>query len=296
MNRRHLPLNALRTFEALGNHLHMGRAAEELGVTYSAVSHQIKRLEELLGVTLFNRGGKKLQLTARGRHLYDEVKVGFDKLANATLHVDPAILNGTLTVGCAPSLCANWLLDVLGGFLKEHPGIDIKLREVKPLAHELPADVDVTILFGSPIANKRAIRLIQAEHFPVANPELFGTNPPPQTIDELMSYPLLMDSYNEDEWENLMLRFDTRLSKEKHFIELFDPAHVIEAARKGLGIAMAHQLEVSKDLHNGALIRLLDISLPSKFSYYLITDNEPTLRAQIFEDWVRQQAGLKMAL
>ena len=101
LERRTLPLSALRAFESAGRQLHMGRAGEELGVTHGAISHQVRALEQQLGVKLFIRANNRLKLTGAGKRLLNAVREGFDRIVDGTLQLDPDSLTGVLVIGCS---------------------------------------------------------------------------------------------------------------------------------------------------------------------------------------------------
>ena len=109
-DRRTLPLSALRAFESAGRHLHLGRAGSELGVTHGAISHQVRALEDKLGLKLFTRANNRLQLTSAGEHLLSSVRDGFDRIVDGALHLNPDSIAGELTIGCthtSGSSCSN---------------------------------------------------------------------------------------------------------------------------------------------------------------------------------------------
>ncbi len=123
MARRLPPLNALRAFEAAARHLSFTRAAEELNVTQAAISHQVKGIEERLGVVLFRRLNRALLLTDAGQSYLPAVRDAFDRIAEATGNLKAHDSAGVLTVSVLPSFAAKWLVPRLGGFREAHPDI-----------------------------------------------------------------------------------------------------------------------------------------------------------------------------
>jgi LysR family glycine cleavage system transcriptional activator len=124
--KQQLPLNALRAFEAVGRHLHMRHAAEELCVTHSAVSQQVRKLEDLLGVALLQRRNTGLALTPAGGGLLRDVSAGLDGLVRATERVSLDAAVAELRVACSAGLASNWLLPKLDGFLAGYPEVRIQ--------------------------------------------------------------------------------------------------------------------------------------------------------------------------
>ena len=108
MDRRKLPLSALRAFEAAAQTLHLGKAGEQLGVTHGAISHQIRALEEQLGVVLFSRANNRMALTAAGISLYDSVRDGFDLIADGARHLSRDKMSGTLHIACTQTMATCW--------------------------------------------------------------------------------------------------------------------------------------------------------------------------------------------
>src|ERR687890_1375643 len=126
MLRRLPPLNALKAFETAARHESFTRAAEELCVTQGAVSHQVKALEGVLGVKLFNRERQRLVITEAGREYLAVVRDAFDRIALGTERLVQRQRSGVLTVSTSPDFAAKWLIHRLGRFLEAHPGIDLR--------------------------------------------------------------------------------------------------------------------------------------------------------------------------
>ena len=121
------PLNALRAFEAIARHLSFAKAAEELHVTPAALSHQIRTLEDQLGVTLFHRRTRAIDLTEAGRLIYPGVHAGFENLRDAIARLDRARDDRFLVISATPGLTAKWLVPRLWRFLSAHPEIDARV-------------------------------------------------------------------------------------------------------------------------------------------------------------------------
>src|SRR5450631_3960502 len=124
MSERLPPLNALKAFESAARHLSLKRAARELNVTPAAVSHQVKALEDYLGVKLFRRMNRALELTAAARAALPKLSAGFESLAQAVAAMGPQPDSGQLTVSVAPSFAARWLMPRLHRFFAAHPEVD----------------------------------------------------------------------------------------------------------------------------------------------------------------------------
>src|ERR1700730_6839521 len=143
------PLNALRAFEAAARHLSFTRAADELNVTQAAISHQVKALEELLGVKLFRRVPRRLLLTDEGQALLPDLHDAFNRLALAVERISARSAAGTLTVSSMTTILMTWLVPRLPRFQEAHPEIDVRLMTTQRLVDFAREDVDVAIRFGN---------------------------------------------------------------------------------------------------------------------------------------------------
>lgn len=148
--RRRLPvLNTLRAFEAAARHGSFTRAAEELCVTQGAVSHQVKTLEEELGVKLFNREYQRLVITQAGREYLVEIRDALDRIAIATQRLVERQSSGALTISTSPDFAAKWLVHRLGKFAQSHPEIDLRLSAAMQHVDFAREDVDIAVRHGN---------------------------------------------------------------------------------------------------------------------------------------------------
>lgn len=289
LNRRTLPLSALRAFESAGHHLHMGRAGEALGVTHGAISHQIRALEQQLGVKLFIRANNRLQLTHAGQRLLDAVRRGFDIILDSTQHLDPGSLTGSLTIGCTQTAGASWLANHIGDFHSQYPQIEIHVMEVKPGQQDIPREIDIAVCYGKPRANGRRIEeLARPDIFPVCSPRLLHGKPAITQPEHLARLPLLNNHQND--WTNWFATMDLPIPDQARQIYYFNTNLTLSAARQGHGVALCNRFEVREDLLEGRLIKLLNSTVPEAQSYFLLTDHplEQSLRAQLLEEWIKQ--------
>ena len=142
MSKRLPPLNALRVFDAAARHLSFTRAADELFVTQAAVSHQIKSLEDFLGLKLFRRRNRSLLLTEEGQSYFQDIKEIFSQLTEATRKLQARSAKGALTVSLLPSFAIQWLVPRLSSFNSAYPGIDVRIQAVDRQEDKLADDVD----------------------------------------------------------------------------------------------------------------------------------------------------------
>src|SRR5690242_13343938 len=139
------PLNALRAFEAIARHLSFAKAADELHVTPAALSHQIRALEDQLGLTLFHRRTRAIELTEAGRLRYAGLQAGFETVRNAMRQLERTRERNVLVISATPGLVAKWLMPRLWRFLQTHPGIDARVSATLKLADFEGDGVDAAI-------------------------------------------------------------------------------------------------------------------------------------------------------
>ena len=290
INRRTLPLSALRAFESAGHHLHMGRAGEALGVTHGAISHQVRALEQQLKVKLFIRTNNRLKLTSAGERLLNAVREGFDSIVEGTMHLDPDNLVGTLVIGCTESTGASWAIRHIGEFQLQYPQIDIHVVEVQPQQKDIPGEVDVAICYGKPEADGRQLEeLMSPSISPVCSPKILHDLPSITRPEQLCRLTLLHDSQNN--WTNWFAAMNVAVPDDMTQIHFYSTNLTLTAARLGYGVALCNSFEIQEDLRQGRLVKPLNRAIAESHNYYLLT-NRPehrSLRAQLFEDWIKTQ-------
>jgi len=290
LNRRTLPLSALRAFESAGQHLHMGRAGDALGVTHGAISHQVRALEQQLKVKLFIRTNNRLKLTSAGERLLNAVREGFDSIAAGAQHLDPDNLVGTLVIACTESTGASWAIRHIGEFQLQYPQISIHVVEVQPQQKDIPGEVDVAICYGKPEADGRRLEeLVSPSIYPVCSPKILHDLPLITRPEQLCQLTLLHDRQNN--WNNWFAAMHVRLPDETRQIHFYNTNLSLTAARLGYGVALCNAFEIQEDLRDGRLVKLLNRPIPESHNYYLLTNHpeHQSLRAQLFEDWIKSQ-------
>ncbi|MGH6945406.1 MAG: transcriptional regulator GcvA, partial [Geminicoccaceae bacterium] len=196
------PLGALRTFEAAARHLSFTRAADELFVTQAAVSHQIRTLEEHLGVRLFRRLNRRLLLTDEGQLLLPSVRRGFDELIAGVERVHQECCSGTLTISTTPSVAANWLASRLGRLQARYPQFEIRLTASSRLVDFAREAVDCGIRYGfGTWPGVRAELLFSATLMPLCSPELLRGAYPLRSPEDLAHHVLLHALDDVNDWQ-----------------------------------------------------------------------------------------------
>jgi len=303
MSRPIPPLNPLRTFEVAARHLSFTRAAEELFVTAAAVSHQIRTLEESLGVVLFVRQPKSLELTKAGEAYLPGIQRAFKQMAEATHQLHLRGNPSTLRINVPPTFAVKWLIPRLVRFLKEHPAIDVKVSTSAQSVDFDREGFDLAVRYGRGVyPGLHAELCLPVEVFPVCSPALQQGEHPLRVPADLKHHTLLHDDSTYTDVSNpnwaMWLRHAGVEGVDATRGPSFWPSHlVINAAIDGLGVALAKRNWVEKDIEEGRLVRLFDISLPVEFSYFLVY---PEARADdrmiaTFVDWVRDEVARDQA-
>lgn len=284
-------LNGLRAFEAAARHLSFTLAASELNVTQTAISHQIRRLEEELGIRLFVRQNRALALTPEARDYLPGVRAAFNDLRLATDRLLRKDDDKVLTVSTLASLAAKWLLPRLTDFQEQHPGIDVRITTSTSLVDFQRDNVDAAIRYGrGQWPGLRADWLMADELFPVCSPSLLRSNKPLRCPEDLKSHMLLHTSNaNSDDWRLWLTAAGLPADIARQPGITFDMIFMtIQAAIDGIGVAMGRTSYVQDDIAKGRLVVPFKIALPADAGFYLVAPEgrreAPKLAA--FREWM----------
>ena len=311
------PLNALKAFEAAGRHLSVKKAAAELNVTPAAVSHQIKALEDYLGVKLFLRRNRALELTEAARACLPKLREGFDSLVQAVDRLRAHKAGGMLTVSVAPSFAARWLMPRLHRFLEAHPATDVRvsarLRQAaegsrrgavaeRATVDTWLADSDVAILYGrGDYPGFQVEKLFTLTITPICSPRLITDPEHPLLRPADLRHQLLLhddtgDLYDGVSFWEVWLKAagveDVDLSRGAHF------SHAVlafEAAIEGHGVVATMPLLAENDLHSARLVTPFALRVPLQSSYYLVCAESVAKRRDVaaFREWLLAEAAKK---
>jgi len=290
------PLNSLRAFEAAARHESFKHAADELGVTPAAVSHQVKTLEQFLGVTLFRRLPRGLELTRAAREAQPILRESFDGLAAGMARLVAERRKKSLTVSVAPQFAAMWLVPRLEAFDKAHPGIDILIDATSTLANLERDPVDVAIRYGTgEYPGCYVQRLSGDTQFPVCAPDLTRGKGALCKPEDLKRHTLLhVDPQGSGAvwpswpmWLKAARVTDVDASKGPRFRQ----EHLaIRAAIDGQGVALGHDLLVADELAAGRLVRPFEVtvSAPDRFGFYFVCRRSEVERPAVyaFLEWM----------
>ncbi|WP_150292878.1 LysR substrate-binding domain-containing protein [Pseudomonas extremaustralis] len=277
------PLLALRAFEAVARHLSFIKAANELSVTQSALSHQVQKLEQHLGKPLFIRRTRAIDLTADGQRYYDEIRPALDAIAAATRTQRVAPGATVLRIGLLASFATLWLAPRLAGFLNRYPHIQVELLPAIQLANVDGTTIDLAIRYGKgDWPDVQAIRLMPEILSPVCSPAFKAS--------QLHHGPLLMaTSHRPFEWTDWSAHYRVDLDQHPR-VMLHDYNIVVEAAVAGQGIAMGRHRLIERRLQDGSLVEAFDWPpYHSAIGYWLITPQGPANEAaRCFSEWLQQ--------
>ncbi|CDH21076.1 transcriptional regulator (postitive) of cleavage of glycine (LysR family) [Xenorhabdus bovienii str. kraussei Quebec] len=298
MSKRLPPLNALRVFDAAARHLSFTKAAEELFVTQAAVSHQMKSLEDFLGLKLFRRRNRSLLLTEDGQSYYLDIKEIFTAINDATRKLQARSAKGALTVSLSPSFAIQWLVPRLSGFNQSFPGIDVRIQAVDREEDKLADDVDVAIFYGrGNWPGMRTDRLYPEYLLPVCSPSLLMGERPLKTPADLAKHTLLHDSSRRD-WQAYIRQLDMQQQINVQQGPIFSHSSmVIQAAVHGQGVALANNVMAQNEIDAGRLVCPFNDVLVSKNAFYLVChDNQAELgKIAAFRKWILIQAASEQA-
>lgn len=285
------PLDAVRAFEAAARHLSFNRAAEELHVTPSAVSHRIRTLEERLGTRLFDRLTRRVVLTGDGQVLLAPIQSALDQMDTAFQRVRGGRDDGSLTVQASPNFATEWLVPRLLGFQDEHPGIEVKLmttrgHDGRRLDFE---NIDLAIWYGNGRwPDVTSEKLLREELVPVCSPELLSGDQPLATPADLRKATLIHVLMRIGQWRNWLEAAGVEGADPERGPKFQNTPLALEAAMAGLGVAIANRAFVADHLRDGRLVIPFEQDLPSESAYYLIYPRNGLQRgsARAFRQWL----------
>ncbi|BDY03632.1 transcriptional regulator GcvA [Ferrimonas sp. YFM] len=288
MSRRLPPLNAVKAFEAAARNLSFTRAAEELFVTQAAISHQIKALEEFLGLKLFRRRNRSLLLTEEGQSYFLDIKDLFTQLSDATERLLARSASGSLTVSLAPSFAIQWLVPRLAKFSELHPDVDVRIKAVDMDEGSLSDDVDVAIYYGRGKWPGLRADMLRAESLvPVCSPQLLAGPKPLKSAEDLQKHTLLHDMSRRD-WKTWAKMAEVELPNVSQGPIFSHSSLVLQAAIHGHGVALGYSVLARPDIEAGRLVCPIDKVLPSKNAYYLVCQESQSDLGKIsaFREWM----------
>lgn len=294
------PLNALKAFEAAARHLSFTRAAEELHVTPGALSHQIRGLEELLDVRLFERRARSIVLTPQGRLLYPGLQAGFGLLRDAVASLRATRNDRVLVISTPPGLTSKWLVSRLYRFAEAHPeievrvsssvvaasfdadGVDAAIRSL-PFNHAPDPALSYEVLFGVGLT-------------PVCSPKLVARFGAPDAPGVLAKMPLIHDDSlagrpDVPAWKEWLDAAGLHGGDLGRGLRFSSADHALDAALEGAGLLLAHTILAHDDVRSGRLVMPFRRVQRLHRAYYFVCPKTGLKQARVkaFRDWLRQE-------
>jgi LysR family transcriptional regulator, glycine cleavage system transcriptional activator len=299
---RQIPgLGALKSFEAAARNLNFTRAADELGVTPAAVSYRVRALEDQLGIKLFQRTSRVVQLTDAGRLLLSGVGEALDGIGRTVARLRGSDGRPRLIVTTSPSFAAKWLVPRLHRFLERHPDADVRIDVSDRLVDLSQGEVDLGIRFGKgDYPGLKVARLFDETVFPVCSPKLLGGRLPLKHPRDLRHHTLIHVDWQGQwatwpDWRMWMLAAGLKDIDAMRGLHFTQTSLALQAAIDGQGVALSESTLVADDLASHRLARPFEVSIkgPAEFGYYAITAETGAERPLVkaFRDWVIAEAG-----
>jgi LysR family glycine cleavage system transcriptional activator len=293
MRRRLPPFAAIRAFEAAARHRSFTEAAAELHVTQSAISHQVRSLEEFLATPLFLREPHGIELTRAGREYLRDLTDLLDRLDASTQRLRTPHGSEPLRIRATPAFAARWLVPRMDRFFEQHPGVEWQLSTAISPSDFAKGDVDVIIHWGTdPVPGARIDPLLESARAPVASPALLRTLPRLRAPADLLQVTLLHDEIQDGwgDWFAARGITTARVSQGPRF------AHcelTLTAAETGQGVALAYTALIERELEARRLARLFERETPPLVIYSLayLESRSSCPRISAFRSWIFREVS-----
>jgi LysR family glycine cleavage system transcriptional activator len=281
-------LRGLRSFCVAARYGSFRTAAEELHITASAVSHQIKNLEENLGEQLFERGGRDLKLSSVGALLYEEVTPLIEQLDAVVARYKKGPERSSIRISVQPFFASEYFIPRLHDFTALHPTVDIKVGTSDESAEKHPADADLSIrLFRTPPADMRSDLLFPLTMAPAGSPELQRK----LVVKDgkiCSDFPIIVHETYPSAWKQWSEVAGIKLPENQKVTRLDSMIAVVRAAQRGIGAALVPIPIGNLWFAEGSVVRLFEQELVANVSYYLVgpDDRGSDERLELFRSWI----------
>lgn len=290
------PLGTLRAFEAAARHLSFKEAANELGLTPTAISHQVRLLEEYCGEKLFRRRPRPLALSDAGARLYPIVRDGFDGFAAALSSLAPMADEQPLRVTITSAFASRWLVPRISLWREMQPDIALSIIGLDRVVNLDAGEADLAIRYARSMPRDASREILRDHFYPVCSPKLLDKGPAIRRPSDIGEYPLIhFDWFANDatapnwkRWFEMASVSDSRARQGCQIALSFrEELHAIEAVNAGQGIALCGDVVVADDLASGALVKAFDLALPGYGFYPVYAPNHPRREIiEVFVEWI----------
>ena len=283
-----ISLRGLRTFCVAAKHESFTAAGEQLFITASAVSHQVRGLEQELGQQLFERTSRELKLTPTGRSLYEEVSPLIDELNAIAASYKTDRHRSSIRISVQPFFASEYFVPRLSEFTAEHPEIDIQVGTSDESSEKHPADADLSIrLFKSPPEKLASNLLFPLRMVPAGSPD-FKKNMTVRKKNIVSDFPLIVHETRPKAWKHWAKSSGIELPKGSKVTRLDSMIAVVRAAERGIGAAMVPVPIADQWFKQGSIVRLFREKLVANVSYYLVCreDRLDDDSVQLLREWI----------
>ncbi len=298
MQRRKLPFNSLRAFEAAARHLSVSGAARELSVTHSAVSHQIRLLEDDLGLRLFERSNRGLKLTAQGEALAPVLSDGFEQIGMTLDQMRQAGPAASIRISSTPTFAAKWLVPRLRDWYASPDASRISPQPSLEFVDLRQDGFDFAIRCGIPPWEGLVHELLMPIHLvPVSSPAYTAQHAAIEQPSDALQHALIHadvgDHGQGEEWREWLRGNGVDCPSDLAGLSFHDPALAMQAAADGLGLAIGYLELIDRDLQAGSLITAAAANVRHEYSYYLVYPRDLELAPALagFRSWIKGQTG-----
>ncbi|MCE0760773.1 transcriptional regulator GcvA [Marinobacter sp. G11] len=279
-------------FEASARNLSFSGASEELFVTPSAVSHQVKTLENFLGIELFHRSNRKVTLTPQGEQYLASVKHAFDEIEMATQRLSVAQGASVVQISVAPNFLIRWLMPRMSRFRALFPDVELQINASMGLLDFNRTSTDMAVYYGNGKWDDIEVEFLRKVMLvPVCGPGLLQTGPPLEMPADLANHTLIYVSKRTWEWDNWLKKAGVEFITPKGSMQLSSSQLTTAAAQENLGVALADQTLISREIESGKLVVPFDIPLDTKKAFYLVyRKHRPLTKGmEAFRNWLMDE-------
>ncbi|PSF04894.1 hypothetical protein C7H09_17895 [Marinobacter fuscus] len=285
-------LSSLKTFEVVARLGSLRAAGEVLHITQSAVSHQLRRLEDNLQVQLLEKKGRGIRLTPKGEQLALRLREGFQRIDDALDSITSSTAVEQIRIMCLPSIAVRWLIPRLNRFRNLHPDYAISFQYIDTSSTDVAPDIDIQITWfdGKPPGNFHKTMLFKGDTVPVASPLYLQTIAPIKYPRDLLRLDLLHDA-TADPWRYWFQGQGLNPSHLDRGMFYQDFNLLSSAAIAGQGVALCPPRLIEQELANGTLEVLFTDRANSSRAYWLFSHSDPRPAVREFMAWLQQEAG-----
>ena len=288
------PLRAIKAFEASARLLSFTLAAAELHVTQAAISHQIKNLEQLIGVQLFKRFNRSLKLTFEGRLYLVSIRTALESIEKATRQLKSRDTSGTLNISVMPSFATKWLSKRIWRFQQHNKNLDVRISAFEWLTDFKKDNCDIAIRYSANpnFPGLKSELYLEEEVFPVCSKQLFESYNGKLTPERLLNANLIHEDFASEDWHEWFTAAAVESKAQLRGTRFSHMATVLEAVEENQGFALGRTTLVQDDLNRGLLVAPFKIKIKSQMSYHLVypENNEGDQKLQLIRQWLLSEA------